>query len=215
MKTLRFALIVLTIAGFILWRANPPLFYSLFTSFQQNTNSLVAKSTQFKLPPEVKSAIDKKQKEITVEVQKQAAIVTDKVAIESKKTIAETVQTTAQEITKLLATKTDDVLGILTTRQNQEPQVVVTKTISDPLAEIKTINFASPVVQKFTLKAKEKNYLKFQNIPPKMCLYINGVKYSTENDAYVAIIFPVVGTYSLSLDYCSISDKQLGEIVVE
>ena len=204
MKTVRFALIVIAIAGFILWRANPPLFFSL-----------MAKAPPFKVSPQVKSAFDKKQKEIAKEVQKQTALLSSKAAIETKKGIALTVEQAAQQVTKLLATKTDDVLGILTTRQNQEPVVSFSKTLLPPPAEIKTINFTSTTPHKLTVKSKEKSFIQFQNVPPKICLFINGVKYSVENNTYATIVFPAVGTYSLSLDYCSISDKQLGEIVVE
>lgn len=215
MRLLRFIIIVLVVGLFIFWRINPALFSASLFRSKEATLGYISKHPLPSLPPQVKSAVDIQQKKLSKTIQAESRILTQKVAIETKKTIADIVQQGAESVTKLLITKTDDVLGIFATKPISEIVLSASSSIPEQNTYTTVVNYNTLDTKKIVVKPQQKNYFQFLNIPKRMCLYVNGTKYSVENNNYVVVQFPTSGTYLFSFDFCSSADKQLQEIVVE
>lgn len=93
---------------------------------------------------------------------------------------------------------TVNVLGVVTDVDNQQEFIIDLSRDSD---------------LKLTLAVNNKYYLKFQNIPPNYCLYINGDKYPITEDL-IEIQFSKSGNYPIKANSCDLNDKNIGSLIV-
>lgn len=87
--------------------------------------------------------------------------------------------------------------------------------VSNPPPDSITIDFSKDTNLKLNLKKGTKYHLQFKNIPSNYCLYIGDNKYKINDSELIELQFNSSGNYPIRLNLCEVSDKSLGEIVVQ
>jgi hypothetical protein len=124
---------------------------------------------------------------------------------ESKDSLREEIKNKTGSVVEVINQKASDVLG-----EDVEVEVVETQDVEQGS---QVISFTSG--KKLSLKKGVMYSLKFPDIPNGQCVFINGQKYQVGEGEVVQIKFTSSGAFPLKIDYCSPTEKSLGEVVVE
>ena len=136
------------------------------------------------------------------------------IVLETRDSLQNQIQNKTNTLVTLLDKTANAVLG---KKNEAKPVQIVTvgeKEESDG-KNLTKIDFLKDKNLKISMARNVKHYLKFQNLPPNFCLYLDKNQYSVESDKTVAITFFEGGTFPLNLDFCDQANKNFGELVVE
>lgn len=117
--------------------------------------------------------------------------------------------------------KTQEVLDTVFNKQTSDDQVASVRILtSDNTSvgqdqKVYDIDLSKEASFKVTLSKNSKYYLKFQNVPPNYCLFIEDKRYEVENNQILEVQFISTGTYAIKTNSCNLTDRHIGEIIVQ
>lgn len=127
---------------------------------------------------------------------------------ESRETLREGIKDKTGSVVEVINQKTTEVLG-----EKVEVEVIVDNQSTNPSGTEEEVISITPG-KKLSLKKGVLYSLKFPDIPEGQCLFINGQKYQLEGSV-IKMRFNNSGSFPLKLDYCTPTEKSLGEVVVD
>lgn len=131
--------------------------------------------------------------------------------------IKETVYDKAQEVLDTVFNKQ----SFSSNKQTSDDQVATVRVITannPPVGEdqkIYDIDLSKDTNFKVTLSKNSKYYLKFQNVSPNYCLFIENKRYEIENNQILEVQFSSSGSYAIKTNTCNLTDRHIGEIIVQ
>lgn len=117
--------------------------------------------------------------------------------------------------------KTQEVLDTVFNKQTSDDQVATVRVITanNPSVgedqKVYDIDLSKDTNFKVTLSKNSKYYLKFQNVSPNYCLFIEDKRYEIENNQIIEVQFSSIGSYAIKTNTCNATDRHIGEIIVQ
>lgn len=130
----------------------------------------------------------------------------DDLVDESKDSLREEIKDKSSSVLEVINQKTTEVLG-------EKVEVEVVTDNSNTVSESEVISITPG--KKLSLKKGTLYSLKFPDIPEGQCVFINTQKYEVGEGEVIQMRFQSSGSFPLKLDYCSPTEKEIGEVVVE
>lgn len=131
--------------------------------------------------------------------------------------IKETVYDKTQEVLDTVFNKQ----SFSSNKQTSDDQVATVRVITanNPSVgedqKVYDIDLSKDANFKVTLSKNSKYYLKFQNVSPNYCLFIEDKRYEIENNQIIEVQFSSIGSYAIKTNTCNATDRHIGEIIVQ
>lgn len=138
----------------------------------------------------------------------------EEIVLGTKDNLQDQVKKTAATVNNFLDQTADKLLG-----KKQQTTVVIdiiAKESSSNQSNQNTtqIDLLKDRGLKINMPKNTKYYFEFQNVPSDFCLYIAKQQYKIESTKIVALTLLESGTYPVSLDFCDLENKSIGNIIV-
>ncbi|MBI2018716.1 hypothetical protein HYS96_03350 [Candidatus Daviesbacteria bacterium] len=117
--------------------------------------------------------------------------------------------------------KAQEVLDTVFNKQTSDEKVISINVLTaDNISvgvdqKVYDIDLSKDANFKVTLSKNSKYYLKFQNVAPNSCLFIKDKRYEIGDNQIIEVQFSSTGTYAIKTNTCNLTDRNIGEIIVQ
>ena len=130
-------------------------------------------------------------------------------------------QNAVNNIKETIHDKAQEALDTVFNKQTSDEKVISVRVLTADNTSVGVgqkvydIDLSKDANFKVTLSKNSKYYLKFQNVLPNYCLFIEDIRYEIQNNQILEVQFSSTGTYAIKTNSCNLTDRHIGEIIVQ